>query len=971
MNNTNNNGSRFKKNPLSAAVSTAIIPLVLATSLSAFAAEEDKSSEQTKSAEEEQIEVIQVTGILGSLEASARIKRYAETVVDVITSEDIGQFSDDSIAGAIQRIPGVQIETDDAGTDGDRVSIRGLGPGFVNSTINGRRLLSSGNEGRNLRKMNFNAFPPSVLSGVKVTKGSSARSPESGLAGQVDLETLKPLALRKLKKKNTYTSIGVRGGLNSIDDNTGYRFNVLSAYRNDDNNFGGYISLVAGEEKNARDQLRNNWDTEVPIQQIGLDGEPIKQIGADGNFIDKDGRSTTDIDAAIDEVAGIVTGVTTSPIRETPKRVAFATGLQYQPTEDIDINWDLMYSKYNNESTRNQFQYNLTAANVWVDAEFNNSEPGNPGIVLDENNIVRYANFGKTDNAASLNKIKARTTFQVFDNNTENVVTGLNVDWIINDRLTANFDGYVSLLDYDQELRSVRYEKILDASTFIYDGTGLLPVVIAPDANIAEGYEFSTGGSIRLITTSGENYGATAAFNYEMDDNYVISSIDFGVHADRTDIEVRRTDDGSRIGDGSNTKTFKDDDISGDIPALSEDDRLTKDFLSGDFSPTRYLIPNYDALVALEPRIAENGFAELGVDPDSSYNMVEDIYALYTQVNMDSEAFGIPFTGNFGIRAVYTDNSATALQINETTDDEEIITTVNDYWTYLPSLNLNFSINDNMALRVGISRTMSRPDYQDTAPINRIKLAGDVDENDGDDDEINTITRGNPDLKPESSENLDITFEWYTEYDSVFILSGFYKEIDDYILKSEISGQTLDGFNDELDTPLRFTVKESINFSDGTAEGFEIGLLQPLGKIIPALEGFGFSINYTYVDSEFERETVGDNGFGFPGSSKDNFNFIGFYEADFYTVRLAYTYRGSFLRTLGDEGSQGSTSRFSGEQEKLNLSLNLKPMKGLSVKLGANNITDEKRRDFFGSEEIFVDYFERGRTYSITAKYSF
>ncbi len=904
-----------KKNNLTSAISMAILSLGVLTGNVASAQESEK-----KSTESEEVEVIQVTGILGSLEASAQIKRFADTVVDVITSEDIGDFSDDSIAGAIQRIPGVQIETDDAGTDGDRVSIRGLGPEFVNSTINGRRLLSSGNEGRNLRKMNFNAFPPSVLSGVKVTKGSTASRPESGLAGQIDLETMKPLDLRKLKKKNSYSSVGFRAGLNDIDDETGFRVNAISAFRNDDKDLGGYISLVASEEKNARDQLRVNWG---------------------------DDYSITESDGTVTEGVRGQRNITMNPIRENPTRLAIAMGVQYQPNQDIDINWDLMFSHYNNKSTRNQFQININQNQVWNSATYDNSQAGNPGIVIDENNVVRYINFAQSDVTTGL---AARTTATKYDNETKNFVSGLNVDWIINNSLTANFDAYVSTLDYNQDLRFVRFEKDLDPSTFIYDGTGDLPSVTAPDADVLEGWEYSRA-SIREISTEGTNFGLTAAFNYDIHNHGVFSSVDFGAHFDRTDIDARRTNSGT-------LSDFADEMLG----AALIGDRLPEEFLSGeDISPSQYLIPLYSSAATIDPRIVNNSWEELGIDPTQSYEMVEDIFALYTQVNIYTELFGLPLTGNVGMRAVYTDNEATASQFIESTtsgvdDVEEIVTTNNDYWTYLPSLNLNLALNENMALRFGISRTMSRPDYQDTAPINRIRL-----DDDGTD---NSATVGNPNLKPMSSENLDITFEWYTEYDSAIVLSGFYKEIQDYIIRATVLDQPLTGYEGlwELTT--------NINFSDGKAEGVEIGILQPLGKVLPALEGFGFSANYTYVDSSFE-EDVGNAGFGFPGSSRDNFNFVGFYEADFYTVRLAYTYRGSFFRTLGGTGSQSSSSRFSGEQEKLNLNLNLKPMKGVSVKLSANNITGEKRRDFYGEESTFLDYFDRGRTYSVSVKYNF
>ncbi|OUS72888.1 hypothetical protein B5G52_06810 [Pseudoalteromonas sp. A601] len=935
--------SFHKKKKLTIAISMAIFSTGLLTANIA-AAQESKR----KVADPEEFEVIEVQGILGSLKDAAQIKRYADTVVDAISAEDIGEFSDDSIAGAIQRIPGVQIETDDAGTDGDRVSIRGLGPEFVNSTINGRRLLSSGNEGRNLRKMNFNAFPPSVLSGVKVTKGSTASRPESGLAGQIDLETMKPLDVKKLRKKSSYSTIGVRAGLNDIDDEIGFRVNALSAFRNEDKDLGAYFALVASEEKNARDQARINWGDDLAIEQV-----------------------TNGVSETIN--ARAPRNVTLNPIRESPTRVAFATGIQYQPNEDVDINWDLMYSHYNNKSHRNQFQLNINQNRVWRRTVFDQSEAGNPAVVVDDNGTVRYANFAQSD--LEDQGLAARTTSTQFDNETKNLVTGINVDWIVNDVLTANFDAYVSTLDYTQDLRFVRFEKELDPATFIYDGTGSLPNTTAPDAHVLEGWEYSNA-SIREIATDGTNYGLTAAFNYAIDNNRFFSSVDFGAHFDRTDIDARRTGDGSRVNvlneDGSilldedgepvfNVDANKLSDFPDEmVSAALIGNTLPEAFLGGEgFSPTGYFIPLYSSAVTIDPRIATNSWDELGVDPMQSYEMVEDIYALYAQANLYTEVFDLLLTGNVGIRAVYTDNEATALQEIELPGNEfseEIVTTVNDYWTYLPSLNLKLALNDDMALRLALSRTMSRPDYQDTAPINRIRL-----DDEGTD---NSAVIGNPSLKPMSSQNLDVTFEWYSQYDGAFVLSGFYKEIDDFIIRDRIPDQPLPGYEGlwELTT--------NVNFSDGTAEGVEIGLLQPLEKLVPALAGFGFSVNYTYVDSEFD-EDVGDAGFGFPGSSKDNFNFIGFYEADWYSIRMAYTYRSSFFRSLGGTGSQSSTSRFSGEQEKLNLNLSLKPMKNVSVRLSANNITGEKRRDFYGDESTFLDYFDRGRTYSVSVNYRF
>ena len=89
--------NNFKLNSISMA-------LLVAASTSVYAAETPKSSDA------KDIEVIQVTGIAGSLSKSAAMKRDASGVVDAISAEDIGKFPDTNLAESLQRITGVSID---------------------------------------------------------------------------------------------------------------------------------------------------------------------------------------------------------------------------------------------------------------------------------------------------------------------------------------------------------------------------------------------------------------------------------------------------------------------------------------------------------------------------------------------------------------------------------------------------------------------------------------------------------------------------------------------------------------------------------------------------------------------------------------------------------------------------------------------------------------------------------------------
>jgi iron complex outermembrane receptor protein len=89
------------------------------------------SSDQTTANAGDLQEVV-VTGIRASLEQSLVRKRDANSVVEVVTAEDIGKMPDKNIADSLQRLPGVNISSAGANEGGfdeaDRVSLRGTNP---------------------------------------------------------------------------------------------------------------------------------------------------------------------------------------------------------------------------------------------------------------------------------------------------------------------------------------------------------------------------------------------------------------------------------------------------------------------------------------------------------------------------------------------------------------------------------------------------------------------------------------------------------------------------------------------------------------------------------------------------------------------------------------------------------------------------------------------------------------------------
>ena len=170
----------------------------------AAAQEADEAETPAGPPEAVQEDEIVVTGFRAALQSAQRIKRNADTVVDVITAEDIGALPDRSVAEALQRVPGINISRFEQRDDPDRFSVEGSGVlirglPYVQSELNGREIFSA-NGGRTL---SFNDVSPELLGRVEVYKNNTADMIDGGISGTVNLVTRKPLDNRGFKFAGT------------------------------------------------------------------------------------------------------------------------------------------------------------------------------------------------------------------------------------------------------------------------------------------------------------------------------------------------------------------------------------------------------------------------------------------------------------------------------------------------------------------------------------------------------------------------------------------------------------------------------------------------------------------------------------------------------------------------------------------------------------------------------------------------
>lgn len=151
---------------------------------------------------------IVVTGIRRTIQTSINVKRDETAIVDALSSDEIGDLPALSVGEAIQTITGATTHREKGGAT--EIAIRGLGPFLSNSTFNGREATNGSGD----RSVNFNQFPSELINGIKIYKTQQANLVEGGVAGTIELETLKPLDYGKRliqgEIKGSYSDYGAR-----------------------------------------------------------------------------------------------------------------------------------------------------------------------------------------------------------------------------------------------------------------------------------------------------------------------------------------------------------------------------------------------------------------------------------------------------------------------------------------------------------------------------------------------------------------------------------------------------------------------------------------------------------------------------------------------------------------------------------------------------------------------------------------
>ncbi|REL25630.1 TonB-dependent receptor [Thalassotalea euphylliae] len=847
-------------------------------------------------AAESDVEVITVTGMLSSLKSSMLDKKESDVVSDGIAAEDLGKFPDLNVAESLQRITGVSI--DRSGGEGQQVTVRGFGPQFNTVLVNGRQIATDSAG----REFNFDIIAADQITGADIFKTSTSTLQEGGIGGTINVSTARPFDYDGLQLVGS-----LKGMYESLSEETSPSASFLVSNTFNDDTMGVLLAVTHSE----RDVQINR------IETAGWRGGQTISNNRDGVLF-TNAYIPRNWDQIVDQ--------------QERTRTNASLVFQYAPSDDVTISLDGFVSKFEVESQ-------VTDLASWFEPDRVGSATIDPetGTLLQFTQDVGL--FESSGNPA--------TDFVSHTRNSRDVSNdgfGLQVEWLINDQLEATFDVSTSSAENDRAGRD-RFNVVGIINNYQFDGTGGTPTVshdgfvngALPDANLArlhyneKGNQFSDEDEITELK---------ADFVYEADGD-VFETARFGIY--------RQEREKKSFQIFGNQCQFCGYGTPAPLDVIDFREFTAENYFSG-LIDTFY---TYDGDAYVD-YLADQGFPIVPTLQNNRYTVNEDITSLYADFTFGFDLDDMPVTINVGARYSTTDVEAEAVQsdiVNVVpTSDQTLFANVfgpardisesGSYSNLLPSLNIKLELQDDMVLRFAAYDSLTRPTLSQLSPATTFNEPR---------RQNLTAQGGNESLKPFTSENWDISYEWYYGDASLFSFAFFHKEVDDFIITRtgtetfDMTGRTAPDFAcegefcsdaDELSGAQEiYSVTRPQNSEEITVTGYEVALTHIFEN------GFGFTANATIVDSDTELGEDQSTAFALEGLG-DSQNLIVFYEADNWQARIAFNNREGFLRLVdnGFNGEPVNTDTFGQWDISASYDIN----ENISVFFEGINITEEE-----------------------------
>ena len=411
-----------------------------------------------------------------------------------------------------------------------------------------------------------------------------------------------------------------------------------------------------------------------------------------------------------------------------------------------------------------------------------------------------------------------------------------------------------------------------------------------------------------------------------------------------------------------------------DLPSMSEFNYMVTDFLDNQMSIDHgWVAPDIQAY--RDALVAEGVTVPTLFAAQSSYSIERDILSFYGKVDFEKYLGEMTLRGNIGGRYETTDrtintyltgennpiNSEISLVIGETAFDY-------DYSNFLPSVNLVLELTDEVQARFAAAKVLVRPLLTSRTQI----AASETSVNNSFGTRTYTVDLGQPNMKALTADQADLGLEWYYGEGNSLALTLFWKEIkngsvSEFVCPDSYSDVTLSGTPEDcVDTQGNiYEITSTFNDDSGTTiKGYELGWNQSLDRFLP-IDGFGFSANYTFIDAEDSEDFVLTN------SSEETWNFIGYWENDTFSARVAINNRSPYVQDNTD-AFFAREGRVVDGRNQVDILLSYNVTEALNLRFGALNINGNNEEAYFTEEKpVWQTTSIIGTSYYLSAVYAF
>lgn len=902
-----------------------------------------------ESSADDQLAEVVVTGIRASIATAVTMKEDSDDIIEAISAEDLGKLPDLSIADSLARLPGLAAQR----TNGlsNFISIRGFAPDFSGTTLSGREQASTGEN----RGVEFDQYPAELINAVEVYKTPDASLVGQGLAGTVDLATIKPLSLNGLQ-----LAVNVRGEHDSNGNlnpgqgvsSSGSRasFSVV------DQLFDHTLGVAFGVARLDSPIQEKQYQAWYWGQNNGPPGSSAYDVCCGTAAV------PGDPDLAVSEEGMQVRAESIGAVRTGLMGV-----LEWAPGEHYHSQLDLFYSEFDEDQHTNGLQW---SSSPWDGISYSDAQttPEGSYSVLTGGTLDGIKPILQNEDTKTGTRMYSAGWNNRYD-------TG---DWtVINDLSYST--AHVSVQDA---------YAFAGAQSVAVNGIGIQIPTGAGYPTFSVPADLADPGMVGFTDPDNYSYDGRVEHDRQTDTiravrldiehsiGWFFKDIDVGFdYSDRRKVKSALVDFAYLDGNGCSTAN---------VPTCAPYSNtfyapVNSSLLYQPTSLSYAGIPgilNYNVLGAINSQFYL--VQDMGAnDYNRNYSVEEKVPLGYVKLDIHQRLAGILLRGNLGVQFVHTDQSSSALVTDPTTGQPSgTVTGGISYNEVLPSLNLVGDLGGGNILRLGAAKSMMRGRIDDEKAASSAAVAATG-------PALWSGSGGNPQLKPYIAIGEDISYEKVFGKASYFSLALFNKNLTSYIYDQTVqynfSGYTSTGR--QATSPIgTYTTPE--NGSGGKIQGYEIALVLEGGLLTPVLDGFGLQSNFAYTNNYIPANILGNVPGGpttFPGFSKRVAALTLYYEKYGFSLRIAETYRSAFTgEVIADFDQLGYTQIEADKTTNLQAGYDFDkgPLAGLSILLQINNLTDSPYRTvqvttLTGGTVIQapLEYDTFGRTYLLGVNY--